>query len=701
MGTLSGECETCRTQGAGLHAKLTIGRADSSSEREADRAAELVARDENSGGPPHTPVPIANPQARSEPGIASAPTRVARVLEAPGHPLDHATRAAMERRFGHRFGDVRVHTDAEASASALDIGAQAYSHGTHIAFGPGRYRPETRAGRHLLAHELAHVVHQSGTSHGAIQRKPGPDAPESTETRATTPEDRREFARTAAAFLRRQGEFFSLQPDRDLGEIIGHLNTTANNALAAVRDVPGAAAVAEEVRGAYRDALRAALVARTRERPDQIRTPPTLQELYEQHRDAILAFALPQASADTGADELSAELAAPLPAEPTREQRARHSALASARQRLRIETTQVDIAIDDLFSTRGATTRVPLPEHTTARFSSTIPPALHRGLTNVAGRLIQRALSANTTVMLALDLTAYGGSYDAYRFTRLDLGTLGIEVLIERQGAIGIEGLRNEQRVPLQERFERVGFRRGSGFSQDEFDQVLIGLGEVPEGQLAALSGLRFERRSDDPAHPDAAAHYDQTAHTVRVFDRAFASGLTRMGRGGRVLRFAAFAVVHEVGHAHDLRALRTTAVATEAAQQALLAEFGTGGTGYRIPAQSAPDRARYDELNRALQGATTAERAARARSGARWSQGAAAEVTDELLRQEAQPVFRQAALADGGPAGRQMPTTYPHPESVWQEYFAESYALYQTSPDVLRRMRPNVFRFMEQAFPR
>ena len=74
--------------------------------------------------------------------------------------------------------------------------------------------------------------------------------------------------------------------------------------------------------------------------------------------------------------------------------------------------------------------------------------------------------------------------------------------------------------------------------------------------------------------------------------------------------------------------------------------------------------------------------------------------VTDALAARAAQPAFRQEALQDGGPAGRQMPTTYPHPESVWQEYFAESFAMFQTSPDLLRRLRPNVFHFMAQTFP-
>jgi hypothetical protein len=46
------------------------------------------------------------------------------------------------------------------------------------------------------------------------------------------------------------------------------------------------------------------------------------------------------------------------------------------------------------------------------------------------------------------------------------------------------------------------------------------------------------------------------------------------------------------------------------------------------------------------------------------------------------------------------MPTTYPDPESVLQEYYAESFALYRTSPDLLRRIRPNVFAYFESESP-
>ena len=97
-------------------------------------------------------------------GSRRAPSEVADVLRSPGTPLDAGTRTVMERAFGADFRPVRVHTDRQAAASAAAIGADAYTVGRHIAFGPGRYQSGTEAGRRLLAHELAHVVQQQGRS---------------------------------------------------------------------------------------------------------------------------------------------------------------------------------------------------------------------------------------------------------------------------------------------------------------------------------------------------------------------------------------------------------------------------------------------------------------------------------------------------------------------------------------------------------
>ncbi len=81
-------------------------------------------------------------------------------MRGPGRPLDAATRASLEPRFGRSFAEVRVHDDAASARAATEIHAAAYTAGSHIVFGSGRYEPQTDRGRHLLAHELTHVAQQ-------------------------------------------------------------------------------------------------------------------------------------------------------------------------------------------------------------------------------------------------------------------------------------------------------------------------------------------------------------------------------------------------------------------------------------------------------------------------------------------------------------------------------------------------------------
>lgn len=77
-----------------------------------------------------------------------------------GAPLDPAVRAEMESRFGADFGAVRIHDEPSAHGAAQQHRAQAFTVGDHIAFNSGRYEPGRLDGKHLLAHELAHVVQQ-------------------------------------------------------------------------------------------------------------------------------------------------------------------------------------------------------------------------------------------------------------------------------------------------------------------------------------------------------------------------------------------------------------------------------------------------------------------------------------------------------------------------------------------------------------
>ena len=116
-----------------------------------------------------------------------------------GQPLAPVTRAQMEASFGHDFGEVRLHAGEQAAAGlAAALGARAYTVGKDIVLGVRAERPETDAGKRLLAHELTHVVQQRGgvTLPGGMER-----AADSYERHAQTVADRVLSGRSAGPIL--------------------------------------------------------------------------------------------------------------------------------------------------------------------------------------------------------------------------------------------------------------------------------------------------------------------------------------------------------------------------------------------------------------------------------------------------------------------------------------------------------------------
>ena len=168
-----GQCADCVKKNSPLQPKLTIGASNDPLEQEADRVAEQVlatpAHHAVSGAPPH----IQRYAGQATGQTNTAPASVERVLARPGRPLDPALAQDMGQRFGHDFSQVRVYSDAAAEQSARDVNANAYTVGNNIVFGAGRFALGTHESRRLVAHELAHVVQQSGAqrlAHAAQQR---------------------------------------------------------------------------------------------------------------------------------------------------------------------------------------------------------------------------------------------------------------------------------------------------------------------------------------------------------------------------------------------------------------------------------------------------------------------------------------------------------------------------------------------------
>jgi hypothetical protein len=107
-----------------------------------------------------------------------------------GSALPTPIQRKFERSLGADLSGVRVHTGSASADAAASVSARAYTVGQDVHFGAGQYDPSTAAGEHLVAHEVAHTVQQSG---GAVGRKAQP------KLEVTTPGDHFEVEADRAA----------------------------------------------------------------------------------------------------------------------------------------------------------------------------------------------------------------------------------------------------------------------------------------------------------------------------------------------------------------------------------------------------------------------------------------------------------------------------------------------------------------------
>lgn len=169
----------------GVQAKLAVGQSHDPLEREADQVADRVTHlpEKRSAGP-------GNSASNGKPGstngrrlqsrtAAITETRqssgvVHQALRSGGESLHPGDRDYFESRFGTDFSQVQIHSNRQAAESARSFGALAFTVGSDIVFGPGQYQPGTSQGRKLLAHELTHVVQQSGGNAGTVSSAGSP-----------------------------------------------------------------------------------------------------------------------------------------------------------------------------------------------------------------------------------------------------------------------------------------------------------------------------------------------------------------------------------------------------------------------------------------------------------------------------------------------------------------------------------------------
>lgn len=86
-----------------------------------------------------------------------------------GNKMDAAIQREMESGFGADFSGVNIHTDSTSEQMNKELGAQAFTHGNDIYFNKGKYNPQSKEGKHLLAHELTHTIQQKGIIPARLQ----------------------------------------------------------------------------------------------------------------------------------------------------------------------------------------------------------------------------------------------------------------------------------------------------------------------------------------------------------------------------------------------------------------------------------------------------------------------------------------------------------------------------------------------------
>jgi hypothetical protein len=157
-----------------IQTKLTVGPARDKYEQEADAMADRVMRMTDPQAAPISETDSVSTVNRSggDHGF-EVDTQVEHQINngaGSGNPLPANTRQKMESRFGVGFGSVRIHTGSESNKLNRQLNAQAFTHGSNIFFGEGKFNPGTTSGQHLLAHELTHVVQQGAAS--TLRTKP-------------------------------------------------------------------------------------------------------------------------------------------------------------------------------------------------------------------------------------------------------------------------------------------------------------------------------------------------------------------------------------------------------------------------------------------------------------------------------------------------------------------------------------------------
>ncbi len=404
------------------------------------------------------------------------------------------------------------------------------------------------------------------------------------------------------------------------------------------------------------------------------------------------------------------------------------------RNKVSVFGSTLDETAQDLIGeayTKGAP--IDLPPNLTVQLGASVGKSGKKGLESVVTLLIQTStLPSNTSITLALPEAG-----ETYRITRVErpsqkaAGATAVPelVLVEStgpasaaprkapwmafpgpfstaQGPLPVREARQmrdclddgatldacqqsvlDKDVPLaagETEIWKTKIRRGPGWMKSDWTALTDAITALPEQPLSRLKGVKFLRAPEKACSsealkartcsPDTSAETSVALGTVTFFDRAFRASATRRGTATTLEA----TLIHEIGHLADGVFLANPLV------DYMNAPSGTG------------------DMKKVLD--------ARSLSGMGWDSNVVDKDGGLHLNLKdpggaPKDSFREAAIRDGLVVEDDSKTIVSggvtkYGQSSWMELFAESYMLHFTDPDLLKAIRPNVFKYFETIYP-
>ena len=225
-----------------------------------------------------------------------------------------------------------------------------------------------------------------------------------------------------------------------------------------------------------------------------------------------------------------------------------------------------------------------------------------------------------------------------------------------------------------------VKIERGPNWKESEWTAVSAVLAALPDSALHQAAGITFQREAKNvckaeevtagSCDPEESGNNDAVRKKITIFDNAFKMSTTRYGTSSWIAQV----VAHELGHQADFAPLGMAFAQFKQTkdEKKVLASRSRSGSAWIKHALRGNARFQYTEVGG---GATKGS-------------------------------FREAAIQDGLQVEDNNKKIVgggvtKYGQKSWRELFAESFALYITDPDLLRAIRPNVFKYLEQAYPK